>query len=71
MTHGTSDTMTYTPPGHYLFFSVDTTEEQARAVFVKRYGVEPENVFRLYGAGREVWAGPIPITEGNDGQRTD
>lgn len=60
MTHGASDPTTYTAPGHYLMFSADATEEQARLVFVKRYGMEPERVFGMYGAGREVWVGPVP-----------
>lgn len=43
----------------YLMYSSDTTDEQAQAGFSKRYGQEPEKVFRLF-PGREVLAGPIP-----------
>ena len=73
MTHGLSASNIEPLPfldnrSWYDLFTADTTEEQARMAFVKRYGVEPERVFRLYGAGREVWVGPVPDKKGSDGQ---
>jgi hypothetical protein len=52
-------------PTKYLVFSSDTPEDKARAVFVSRYGLEPQQVGRLF-PGREIWVGPEPERE--DGQ---
>ncbi len=44
----------------WLGFSASTPDEHARAVFLRRYGVEPQTVKRTGGA---VLAGPMPERE--------
>lgn len=43
----------------YLTFSKDHDQEKARLRFVKKFGVEPEEVVRDHNL---LWLGPIPET---------
>lgn len=45
--------------GLYMAFETDTSDDTARAAFIKRFGVEPERVFLMYPA-RLICAGPVP-----------
>jgi hypothetical protein len=42
---------------YYLTFTLDTTDEIARAVFEKKFCAKPAEVTRDHNA---VWAGPAP-----------
>jgi len=44
---------------NYRGFSADTTEEEARRLFVQRFGAEPVEVFRH----SVVLVGPVPVPE--------
>ena len=55
-------------PGDYVGHSADTSEEQARAAFVKRYGRDPRRVVRTAGC---VLAGPKPVRHPEPVQLTD
>jgi hypothetical protein len=48
-----------TLPGCWLGLTADTTEEEARAAFRRKYGTEPAEVIRLKVC---VLVGPLPGT---------
>lgn len=45
----------------YVLFSAGSKPQEVRELFMRRFGVEPDRIFPLFGDGlRELVAGPIP-----------
>ncbi len=49
-------------PVFFRGFSPDTSDDDARAAFVARFGVQPERIMRA--AGGVVLVGPVPTAAG-------
>ena len=47
---------------YYDVFTADTTEDQGRLSFIRRFHQEPERVFRMIPT-QTLWVGPVPKPE--------
>lgn len=51
----------------YAVYTADTSEDEARLAFIRRFNQEPEKVYRMFPTNT-VWVGPVPKKESEGAQ---